>query len=113
MGARQRNANSSLRESVLASLSAVKGRLVVRCFARYFCCDAARCERVRHIAIGQGDKVMMSTVIGGAMLPHAPQFFTMPETEDKKNVEHVREVSPHIPNNLPPLHTHPSPTLPT
>ena len=27
---------------------------------------------------------MMSTVIGGAMLPHAPQFFTMPETEDKK-----------------------------
>ena len=26
---------------------------------------------------------MMSTVIGGAMLPHAPQFFTMPDTEDK------------------------------
>ena len=33
---------------------------------------------------------MMSTVIGGAMLPHAPQFFTMPETEDKKVVEHCR-----------------------
>ncbi len=33
---------------------------------------------------------MMSTVLGGAMLPHAPQFFTMPDTEDKKNVEHVR-----------------------
>ena len=32
---------------------------------------------------------MMSTVIGGAMLPHAPQFFTMPETEDKANVERV------------------------
>jgi hypothetical protein len=30
---------------------------------------------------------MVSTVIGGAMLPHAPQFFTMPETEDKANVE--------------------------
>ena len=27
---------------------------------------------------------MMSTVIGGAMLPHAPQFFTLPETEDKR-----------------------------
>ena len=26
----------------------------------------------------------MSTVIGGAMLPHAPQFFTMPDTEDKR-----------------------------
>ena len=26
---------------------------------------------------------MMSSVIGGAMLPHAPQFFTMPETEDR------------------------------
>ena len=37
---------------------------------------------------------MMSTVIGGAMLPHAPQFFTMPETEDKANVERVREVAP-------------------
>ena len=33
---------------------------------------------------------MMSTVIGGAMLPHAPQFFTMPETEDKTVVAHVR-----------------------
>src|SRR5262249_13569828 len=36
MGARQRNANSSLRQSVLASFSAVKRRLVVYCFARYF-----------------------------------------------------------------------------
>lgn len=39
---------------------------------------------------------MMSTVIGGAMLPHAPQFFTMPETEDKQNVEHVRAVAADI-----------------
>jgi len=30
----------------------------------------------------------MSTVIGGAMLPHALQFFTMPETEDKAVVAH-------------------------
>src|SRR5947207_12463387 len=35
---------------------------------------------------------MMSTVIGGAMLPHAPQFLTMAESEATKNVEHVREV---------------------
>ncbi len=43
---------------------------------------------------------MMSTVIGGAMLPHAPQFFTMPETEDKKNVEHVRDVAAEIGKKL-------------
>src|SRR5215470_13085105 len=43
---------------------------------------------------------MMSTVIGGAMLPHAPQFFTMPETEDKKNVEHVREVAADVGKKL-------------
>ena len=36
---------------------------------------------------------MMSTVIGGAMLPHAPQFFTMPDTEDKALVEKVRQVA--------------------
>jgi 2,3-dihydroxyphenylpropionate 1,2-dioxygenase len=39
---------------------------------------------------------MISTVIGGAMLPHAPQFFTMPETEDKALVAHVREVAADI-----------------
>src|SRR5256886_5193982 len=27
------------------------------------------------------------------MLPHAPQFFTMPDTEDKKLVAHVRDVA--------------------
>ncbi|HEV3373531.1 MAG TPA: hypothetical protein VG145_13360 [Xanthobacteraceae bacterium] len=43
---------------------------------------------------------MMSSVIGGAMLPHAPQFFTMPETEDKANVEHVRAVAADIGNRL-------------
>jgi len=36
---------------------------------------------------------MMSTVVGGAMLPHAPQFFTMPDTEDKTVVEQVRKVA--------------------
>jgi 2,3-dihydroxyphenylpropionate 1,2-dioxygenase len=43
---------------------------------------------------------MMSSVIGGAMLPHAPQFFTMPETEDKKVVEHVRQVAADIGGKL-------------
>jgi len=43
---------------------------------------------------------MMSTVIGGAMLPHAPQFFTMPDTEDKSNVEHVRAVAADIGEKL-------------
>jgi 2,3-dihydroxyphenylpropionate 1,2-dioxygenase len=43
---------------------------------------------------------MMSTVIGGAMLPHAPQFFTMPETEDKALVAHVREVAADIGRRL-------------
>ncbi len=43
---------------------------------------------------------MQSTVIGGAMLPHAPQFFTMPDTEDKANVEHVRKVASEIGERL-------------
>src|SRR5471030_3299468 len=43
---------------------------------------------------------MKSSVIGGAMLPHAPQFFTMPETEDKANVEHVRKVAAEIGDRL-------------
>jgi 2,3-dihydroxyphenylpropionate 1,2-dioxygenase len=43
---------------------------------------------------------MMSTVIGGAMLPHAPQFFTMPETEDKAVVVHVREIAADIGRRL-------------
>jgi 2,3-dihydroxyphenylpropionate 1,2-dioxygenase len=32
-------------------------------------------------------RALNSTVIGGAMLPHAPQFFTIPETEDRDTVE--------------------------
>ncbi|HEV2550878.1 MAG TPA: hypothetical protein VGU20_26435 [Stellaceae bacterium] len=39
---------------------------------------------------------MSSTIIGGAMLPHAPQFFTMPETEDRATVERVRAVAADI-----------------
>ena len=43
---------------------------------------------------------MRTTVIGGAMLPHAPQFFTMPDTEDRKTVEQVRAVAADIGNKL-------------
>jgi 2,3-dihydroxyphenylpropionate 1,2-dioxygenase len=38
----------------------------------------------------------MSSVIGGAMLPHAPQFFTMPQTEDRGTVERVKRVAAEI-----------------
>jgi 2,3-dihydroxyphenylpropionate 1,2-dioxygenase len=40
--------------------------------------------------------VVISTVLGGALLPHAPQFFTMPETEDADTVERVRGVAAKI-----------------
>jgi hypothetical protein len=51
---------------------------------------------MRDIFLRKGDRPMMSTVIGGAMLPHAPQFFTMPETEDKAVVAHMCEVAADI-----------------
>ena len=43
---------------------------------------------------------MMSSVIGGAMLPHAPQFFTMPETEDRTTVERVKLAAAEIGTRL-------------
>jgi 2,3-dihydroxyphenylpropionate 1,2-dioxygenase len=43
---------------------------------------------------------MKSTIVGGAFLPHAPQFFTMPETEDKENVRAVRELAADIGERL-------------
>ena len=43
---------------------------------------------------------MLSNVIGGAMLPHAPQFFTMPETEDPTTVAKVKEVAHEIGGRL-------------
>ena len=42
----------------------------------------------------------MSSVIGGAMLPHAPQFFTMPETEDRNTVERVKTAAAEIGTQL-------------
>jgi 2,3-dihydroxyphenylpropionate 1,2-dioxygenase len=41
-----------------------------------------------------------STIVGGAMLPHAPQFFTLPETEDRSTVERVRAVAAEIGTKL-------------
>ena len=38
----------------------------------------------------------VSAIVGGAMLPHAPQFFTLPETEDKENVAQVQAVAARI-----------------
>lgn len=43
---------------------------------------------------------MITTVVGGAMLPHAPQFFTMPPTEDRDNVERVRSLAAEIGRKL-------------
>jgi len=42
----------------------------------------------------------MTTIVGGAMLPHAPQFFTMPETEDRATVERVRAAAATIGEKL-------------
>lgn len=43
---------------------------------------------------------MNSTIVGGAMLPHAPQFFTLPDTEDRGTVERVRAVAARIGEGL-------------
>lgn len=43
---------------------------------------------------------MFSKIIGGAMLPHAPQFFTLPETEDKNVVASVKNVAADIGKKL-------------
>src|SRR5579859_4322780 len=39
---------------------------------------------------------MPSTILGGAMLPHAPQFFTLPETEDRATVARVKAAAAEI-----------------
>lgn len=43
---------------------------------------------------------MNTSVAGGAMLPHAPQFFTQPDTEDRATVERVRTVAAGIGERL-------------
>jgi len=39
-------------------------------------------------------------ILGGAFLPHAPQFFTLPETEDMATVERVRSLAADIGDKL-------------
>ena len=39
-------------------------------------------------------------ILGGAMLPHAPQFFTQPETEDKATIAEVQKVAAKIGEGL-------------
>src|SRR5881392_4351759 len=41
-----------------------------------------------------------SMIIGGAMLPHAPQFFTQPDTEPKETIEAVQKVGREIGDRL-------------
>jgi 2,3-dihydroxyphenylpropionate 1,2-dioxygenase len=43
---------------------------------------------------------MSGAILGGAMLPHAPQFFTLPDTEDKANVASVQAVAARIGERL-------------
>ena len=38
----------------------------------------------------------MSSIIGGVMVPHAPQFLTLPETEDRQTVDRVKGVAAEI-----------------
>src|SRR3954447_22701712 len=41
-----------------------------------------------------------STIIGGAMLPHAPQFFTQPDTEPKEIIAAVQKIGREIGDRL-------------
>ena len=43
---------------------------------------------------------MSKHVLGGAFVPHAPQFFTLPDTEDMDTVERVRAVAAQIGERL-------------
>jgi len=43
---------------------------------------------------------MQTSIIGGAMLPHAPQFFTQPDTEDKATIARVQKVGADIGKRL-------------
>ena len=41
-----------------------------------------------------------ASILGGAMLPHAPQFFTQPDTEDKNTIAAVQRVGRQIGDGL-------------
>ncbi len=42
----------------------------------------------------------MTSLLGGVLMPHAPQFFTLPDTEDKATVERVRRKAGEIGQRL-------------
>jgi 2,3-dihydroxyphenylpropionate 1,2-dioxygenase len=67
-------------------------------------CDSSGSPGLASRAIIAGDvlhaRETTMAILGGAMLPHAPQFFTMPPTEDADNVAQVREVARRIGQGL-------------
>lgn len=44
--------------------------------------------------------MLIPNILGGAMLPHAPQFFTQPQTEDRNTIAAVQEVAARIARGL-------------
>jgi hypothetical protein len=42
----------------------------------------------------------MTSVLGGVAMPHAPQFFTLPETEDEETVDKVRSLAEEVGGKL-------------
>ena len=46
------------------------------------------------------DIATFQSILGGALLPHAPQFFTRPDTEDSDNIARVEKVAAHIGGQL-------------
>jgi 2,3-dihydroxyphenylpropionate 1,2-dioxygenase len=42
----------------------------------------------------------MTAILGGVMMPHAPQFFTLPPTEDKATVERVKALAGEVGRQL-------------
>jgi uncharacterized protein YdhG (YjbR/CyaY superfamily) len=54
----------------------------------------------QYLADALEERTMKSTIVGGAMLPHAPQFFTLPDTEDPQVVQAVRKVAADIGERL-------------
>jgi len=44
--------------------------------------------------------MLIPNILGGAMLPHAPQFFTQPDTEDKATIAEVQKVAARIGDGL-------------
>jgi 2,3-dihydroxyphenylpropionate 1,2-dioxygenase len=43
---------------------------------------------------------MTGAIVGGAMLPHAPQFFTQPDSEDRATIARVQQAARHIGERL-------------